>query len=120
MMCRFDDKVKDYYGSLPFVTAHVDRNEYPLLTDTEFDLVTAHGHSAILCGEIQMSEEGGFVDEDDVPNRRTVSDIINDANWEEKYQLDPDRELTPDEEAYGSSQGRYGSCQRNTDESGTD
>ena len=98
MMCRFDDKVKDYYGSLPFVTAHVDRNEYPLLTDTEFDLVTTHGHSAILCGEIQMSEEGGFVDEDDVPNRRTVSDIINDANWAEKYQLDPDRELTPDEE----------------------
>ncbi len=97
MLCRYDDRVKDNYGSLPFISANIDRNEYSLLTDTEFNLTKVHGHSAVLCGDIQMSDEGGFVNEDDVPNRKCVSEIINSGEWPGKYELDPDRQLSPEE-----------------------
>ncbi|MBQ6148536.1 MAG: AAA family ATPase [Oscillospiraceae bacterium] len=97
-LCRFDNEVKTRYDSIPFVSGQVDRNEYPLLTETEFEMEVVFGHSAILSGSVCLSDEGGYVDEDDVPNKRTIEDIIGDPTWSDKYELDPERELTPEEE----------------------
>ena len=98
-LCKFDGEVKDRYDTLPFLSASVDRNEYPLLTDTEFDMRVTFGHSSILLGNLHMSSEGGFVNEDDVPNRMSVRQILEDeTGWKEKYELDPERKLSEEEE----------------------
>ena len=97
-LCRFDDKVKDKFDTLPFIPGQIDRNEYPILTETEFDMAVMNGHSAFLSGAVYMSQEGGFVNEDDIPNKKSIEEIIADANWKNRYALDPDRKLTPEEE----------------------
>ena len=98
-LCKFDDKVKDRYDTLPFISNLVDRNEYSILNDTEFDMTEVKGNSAYLSGSVYLSKESGFVNEDDIPNRRTIGEIIaDDAAWKSRYVLDPDRLLTPDEE----------------------
>ena len=98
-LCKFDSEVKDRFDTLPFMSASVDRNEYPLLSDTEFDIPVIYGHSSILSGNVHMSSEGGFVNEDDVPNRMSVRQILDDEEkWREKYALDPERELSEEEE----------------------
>lgn len=97
-LCKFDADVKDRYDTLPFMAAAIDRNEYPLLTDTEFDIKSVFGHSSILSGNLQMASEGGFLNEDDIPNRLSVRKILDDETiWKEKYELDPDRELSEEE-----------------------
>lgn len=97
-LVRFDEQVKNRYDSLPFIPNLVDRNEYPLLSDTEFQMESTIGHSAILSGSMQLSEEGGYTDEDDIPNRMSVANIIaNDADWKARYVLDPGRILSEKE-----------------------
>ena len=99
MMYRFEEKVKDKYDTLPFIKGQVDRNEYPILSETEFDMAVINGHSAYLSGTVYMSQEGGFVNEDDMPNKKKIEEIIaEESTWKTKYLLDPDRELTPEEE----------------------
>ena len=98
-LCKFDSDVKDRFDTLPFLSASVDRNEYPLLSDTEFDIPVLYGNSSILSGNVHMSSEGGFLNEDDVPNRMSVRQIIDDEQgWKQKYALDPERILDEQEE----------------------
>ncbi len=99
-LIRFDDEVKNRYDSLPFIPNLVDRSEYPLLNDTEFQMESSFGHSAILSGSVQLNEEGGYVDEDDVPNRMSIAGIMaNEADWKNRYVLSPERVLSAQEEA---------------------
>ncbi len=99
-LVRFDNEVKNRYDSLPFIPNLVDRNEYPLLTETEFEMESTIGHSAILSGSVQLNEEGGYMDEDDVPNRMTIAGIMaNEANWKSRYVLSPERVLSEQEQA---------------------
>lgn len=98
-LCKFDSDVKDRFDTLPFLSASVDRNEYPLLSDTEFDIPVLYGNSSILSGNVHMSSEGGFLNEDDVPNRMSVKQILDDEQgWKQKYALDPERILDEQEE----------------------
>ena len=98
-LCKFDSDVKDKFDTLPFLSASVDRNEYPLLSDTEFDIPVLYGNSSILSGNVHMSSEGGFLNEDDVPNRMSVKQILEDEQlWKQKYALDPERILDEQEE----------------------
>ena len=98
-LCKFDSDVKDRFDTLPFLSASVDRNEYPLLSDTEFDIPVLYGNSSILSGNVHMSNEGGFLNEDDVPNRMSVKQILDDEQgWKQKYALDPERILDEQEE----------------------
>ncbi len=98
-LCKFDSDVKDRFDTLPFLSASVDRNEYPLLSDTEFDIPVLYGNSSILSGNVHMSSEGGFLNEDDVPNRMSVRQILDDEQgWKKKYALDPERILSEEEE----------------------
>ena len=100
ILCRYENKVKNTFDSLPFMPQQIDREEYMLFTDTEFDMDTIYGHSAILSGSMTLAQEGGYINDDDVPNKKSIIDIIKDElNWKNQYVLDSERVLSEEEKA---------------------
>lgn len=94
---RYEDYVKQRYDSFPFVASEIVCS-YRMLSDTSFDMDIMFGHSSYLGGEQILSENGGYINEDDLPNKKKVKDIMSDPSWIKKYCLNPERVLTSEEE----------------------
>ena len=94
---RYENEVKEKYNTIPYMPS-VDRAEYPLLTDTSFDMEVSYGNSEILAGGKHLASTGGYINEDDLPNTKTVKQILADAVLRAKYVLNPNRVLSEDEQ----------------------
>lgn len=80
---------------LPFNMLNIDRTEYPLLKDEDITVKEMVGDSIYLSGEKIVAATGGFKNTDDMPNEKTLADIVSEG----KYILDSTREFTDEEKA---------------------
>lgn len=97
-LLKFNNEIVSEFGGNIFNSMLYEMDDFPMLEDAshfpEMDIF--HGDSAILGGRKVLSNFGSFVREEDVPNMKTVKELLKDAAH---YVLNPSRVLTEEEEA---------------------